>query len=94
MRIQNFTGKPRTLSRSARKAPSHGACRPVINVSLIRLFAVGDPHYVHGFYWNNDLIEDPIIAGSESEQTLLRPNERLDVWMPQWIFFQRLETSG
>ena len=37
---------------------------------LVRLLAVGDPHHVHGFLGNNDLIEDPIIAGSESEQAL------------------------
>jgi hypothetical protein len=58
---------------------------------IISLFAMGDSQDEHGFLRGIDPIDNMIIAGTESMQALQWPKQLFDVWMMQWIDFQRLE---
>ncbi|MGD0656124.1 MAG: hypothetical protein ABSA16_17445 [Thermoguttaceae bacterium] len=52
---------------------------------------MGDSQDEHGFLRGIDPIDNMIIAGTESMQALQWPKQLFDVWMMQWIDFQRLE---
>jgi hypothetical protein len=66
--------------------------RAIKRFSIISLFAMGDSQNEHGFLSGVDPIDNPIIAGSESVQSLEQPDQLFDVWMVRWIVFQQLET--